>query len=146
MLFNNGFKLIFRNNEQTHGCGDINTCPNQYCAPGTTATAFAAEPPPLPRSSGSASIATATYGTLVWTYEWPRSAETSSDTIIEVDAAMRFVVELGAAAVIGEDVEQKLMRGLADGDVRMAKVVGAYVGASDAAALARAGRMIEALV
>ena len=140
VLFNDGFKLVFRNNEVTHGCGDINTCPSQYCAPGTTATAVAAEPA---RTSGSI----ASYGTLVWTYEWPQSAETSSGPTIEVDAAMRFVADLGAAAVIDETVELKLMLGLADGDARITKVVGAYIGATDdsldAAAMARAGRMLS---
>ena len=60
---------------------------------------------------------------------------------------MRFVADLGAAAVIDETVELKLMLGLADGDARITKVVGAYIGATDdsldAAAMARAGRMLS---
>ena len=90
---------------------------------------------------------TANYGTLVWTYEWPSSAEIASATAIEPDPAMRFVAELGAAGAISEALERRLMLGLADGEVRTAKVVAAYVGLdNDAAAMSRAGRMISALL
>jgi hypothetical protein len=34
ILFNDGLSLVFRNMEDTTGCGNVSHCPNQYCAPG----------------------------------------------------------------------------------------------------------------
>lgn len=34
VLFKNGLKLVFRNNEKTKGCGTMDLCPDQYCKPG----------------------------------------------------------------------------------------------------------------
>ena len=32
LLWDNGFQLIFRNMEDTTGCGDLEHCPNQWCS------------------------------------------------------------------------------------------------------------------
>jgi len=34
VFFNDGLVLTFRNNENTYGCGSMDLCPSQYCAPG----------------------------------------------------------------------------------------------------------------
>eukprot|EP00040_Diaphanoeca_grandis_P021192 m.112903 g.112903 ORF g.112903 m.112903 type:complete len:595 (+) comp28226_c0_seq2:35-1819(+) len=39
VLFHNGMQLIFRRCEQTQGCGSMAYCPNQYCPPGSNASA-----------------------------------------------------------------------------------------------------------
>jgi len=32
ILFNDGMKLLFRNNEKTAGCGSLDFCPDKYCS------------------------------------------------------------------------------------------------------------------
>ena len=79
LFFNDGLKMVFRNNEDTTGCGDSNHCPNQYCRPGAAPDTAV----PLLGARGGKDAArapdvNADYNTLVWVYEWPATAPTEN--------------------------------------------------------------------
>jgi hypothetical protein len=91
--------------ETTTGCGDLEHCPNQYCAPNATAregpnTWSAAREREQSGLRGGGNT-DAMYKTLVWTYEWPAAAERQEreekekgpNTLMQV---ARFVAALGA--------------------------------------------------
>lgn len=77
VLWHNGMRLVFRCNEQTQGCGALDSCPNQWCGTNRTGARAADKPseashsPKTPKGSSSDLKETYEYSTLVWAYEWP---------------------------------------------------------------------------
>ena len=134
MLWHDQFSLVFRNCEVTSGCGDMQHCPNQYCAPG-------AGPKDVPPVRATRSNTDAAYRTLVWTYEWPAGAEAPADS----DSAAAFIASLGAAELLSEPVELALLRKLAAGDQAVAGIAAAYAG-KGGGARERAARQLAALL
>jgi len=158
VLWNNGFQLIFRNCETTTGCGDLQHCPNQFCAPNASAVDLEAtatdgwHAPPLKYvaeglTAGKGST-DAEYKTAVWTYEWPASAE-KKQQVQQKDgtaAALAYVVALGAEGLLTEAVERNLVVRLSRGDAALASAVAAYgSSATSGDARQRAARIISGL-
>ena len=139
-------------------------CPNQFCAPNTTAVDLEAaatdgwQAPPLKyvAEGMDAKDTTAEYKTAVWTYEWPQSAETwhqkQQKEQADGDAAaqgkaLAFVVGLGADGLLTEGVEQKLVARLSGGDAALVAATAAYStgSASGGDARLRAARILSSL-
>jgi hypothetical protein len=148
LFFNDGLKMVFRNTEDTTGCGDTTHCPNQYCAPG------AAPDPSVPllargaRDAGGAPEQApdvdADYNTLVWVYEWPAaSADAEEAAAADMQpaagaaAALSTVARLGGAGLLSASEEDALVDGLLGGDAALEALVGAYAANDDDARAAR---------
>jgi len=129
LLFQDGFKLIWRNGENRSsvtGCGDMHHCPNQFCASPPKAAKSAVKEPPHYSSPGSA----ASYHTLVWVYEWPSSNFTEGGTHAAVtqsviqQEAISFLGRLVAAELLAPKTVNSLMDRLAAGDTQLMAWVG----------------------
>jgi hypothetical protein len=132
LLWDNGFALVFRNMEDTTGCGDLEHCPNQFCKNGTRVD-DGIPPPPFAATSGGATDAF--YNTVVMTYEWPRGAavrgqgrQPATEASTE---ALDFVIQLGKAGLIDSVVEVRLAKLLGDADPSATAVVQRYAKAAD---------------
>eukprot|EP00041_Stephanoeca_diplocostata_P025931 m.691229 g.691229 ORF g.691229 m.691229 type:complete len:578 (-) comp22853_c0_seq5:924-2657(-) len=150
LMWSNGLKLVFRNMEDTTGCGDYLHCPNQYCKPSTAAKAYSA---PAKATTKSSVVEYAQYKTLVWTYEWPQTAEKhmKPQTASVVDS-IKFVAELGRAGLLGDEgVEANIIQQLTTANSTVTSVVSAYAAdvqliREDRAAMARAANVIMKFV
>ena len=127
LFFNDGLRMVFRNMEDTVGCGNTSHCPNQYCAPGA-----AAVDQPTPNTAEvqeQAPEVTAQYTTLVWVYEWPSGSEEEPTATTESDSeveALAIVARLGASGLLSADDEDTLVDALLAGDTSLAALVRAY--------------------
>jgi len=148
LLWDDGFKLVFRNMEATTGCGDLEHCPNQFCANGTAAPTVPgrrSSRPAFQRGRGGSSDAT--YNTVIWAYEWPQSAVPRSAAAAGAGAhvdtdVLAFLVRLGEAGALTAAAEARLASRVARGDSAVTAAVKAHTGATD---LQRAGRVLALL-
>jgi hypothetical protein len=153
VLWSDSLKLIFRNCESTTGCGDLNTCPNQFCAPNATAIDYASLSPKYKQSleisgDGSQGNTDAYYKTAVWTYEWPKGSEEASAPATDVPDCLRFVVQLGAAGLLDASTESAMVRAITSKDAQMLPAVLAYAQHSTQTpgSMARAAEVLSALL
>eukprot|EP01059_Diplonema_ambulator_P030616 TRINITY_DN5325_c0_g1_i1.p1 TRINITY_DN5325_c0_g1~~TRINITY_DN5325_c0_g1_i1.p1 ORF type:complete len:290 (+),score=67.31 TRINITY_DN5325_c0_g1_i1:491-1360(+) len=72
-----GGSLVFRVGEQTQGCGDINTCPSQFCVRGTKAK-------PDKADTGVRMSNNITYTTMVLHYEWDTPTATDAPPFLSM--------------------------------------------------------------
>lgn len=146
LFFNDGLKMVFRNSEDTTGCGDANHCPNQYCAPGANPVMA----PPLSNTVVEDDTANtlqspdvnADYNTLVWVYEWPAEAMAASSTTTDTGAdstskALAAVARLAATGFLSHRQEDALVDGLLGGNTALQALVEAYVETEDDTRAAR---------
>jgi hypothetical protein len=138
LFFNDGLKMVFRNSEDTTGCGDSNHCPNQYCPPG------AAPDTSVPLLGHAATAAdeddhspdvNADYNTLVWVYEWPKvttaGGPTETNSADLASNALAVVARLGGAGLFTDGEEDRLIDGLLSGDTALRALVDAYAETKD---------------
>ena len=143
IFFEDGMRLVFRNNELTAGCGDTGNCPNQYCPPGSSAVADHEEPAWLRDGKPNTAGPPTQYETLVWVYEWPKPAEAAAEPTAPsgLDVALSLVAELAAHGLITVEAEDVLVERLLGNDESLIALASAYSGGANGK-LGRAARQL----
>ena len=124
ILWRDGMRLRFRNCEETAGCGDMNHCPNQFCSTDQRAQQLTASPLPSHVSSKQGDVGdVAEYSTLVFTYEWPKSA---NELVDRTSAALRMIQNLVSVASLNEAAEDAATDRVLDGDDGIVSLLTAF--------------------
>jgi len=136
LLFEDGFKLMFRNNEVTTGCGDTEHCPNQYCRPGEQPKHFDDifnEQTPSRVADG------ALYRTLVWVYEWPQAPA-------HAETPLRLIARLGMRGLLSVEEEAAIQERLLANEPRLEAALTAYAKEAADHALPRVAELVRRLL
>jgi len=117
IIFNKGLSLVFRNYEDTTGCGDLLHCPQQWCGENGNNCAE------IDRSenyikSPDRTRAVANYSTLIWVYEWPTSSNDLKEDSEKStkSAAFGYAAILSSSGVLSSNEEELLFDALFKGD------------------------------
>ena len=128
VLFADGVELVWRNGEDTTGCGDTQHCPNQYCAPGQDAAEEGEG-----QGEGDTSYHPAHYEILTYVYEWPAAGSVAQPLGKEQAGqdGVHWLEWLGERGWLDASAVAQASERLVAGDSALLTIVGAY---SDGAA------------
>eukprot|EP01049_Picozoa_sp_SAG25_P005170 SAG25_NODE_344_length_9418_cov_328.220815_10_plen_607_part_01 len=111
LLFADGLELVWRNGENTTGCGAMASCPNQYCSPTGGGGGGGGEEgwkgQALERRRDPAGYSPAHYEILTYVYEWQPQQQQQPQPLpadvatVEAAAAAAAAAEAGAEAEAG---------------------------------------------
>ncbi len=166
LFFSEGLKLVWRNGEDTVGCGDMQHCPAQYCPPtslrhDTVGTLEEQEvvkqedegrktSGDVAASSSEKGWVPAVYTSTVWVYEWPTQ---SSAPTVENDATQQdsqWLNQLRDSGLLDNKIAERAQNVLRRSDDETARrllaVVRAYRVQGGDAARANGARQVARVV
>jgi hypothetical protein len=167
LFFSEGLKLVWRNGEDTVGCGDMQHCPAQYCPPTSLSNGDSVRtleepevaiqedegrkaPRDVTTSSSEKGWVPAVYTSTVWVYEWPAN---KSGAAIEHDATQHdslWLDQLHDSGLLDDQIAERAQSVLRGGDGetarRLLSVIRAYRVQEGDVARANGARQVARLV